>query len=62
MTYRTERDTETKFDWVTVFLVIALIATIGAFYAGIFLYPYGWIVLSLLLVFWLSANRKRVKE
>jgi dihydroxy-acid dehydratase len=46
-----------KFDWITALLVILLIATLLAFFAGVFPYPVGWIVLTALLVFRLTANR-----
>ena len=47
-----------KFDWISVVLTLVLIASLIAFFAGVFPYPYGWIVLTILLVFRLSANQK----
>ena len=46
-----------KFDWITALLIAALIGTVVAFSTGLFPYPYGWIVASMLLVYRLSANR-----
>jgi len=48
-----------KFDWISVLLLFVLIATLIAFFAGLFPYPYGWIVLTILLVFRLTANQKK---
>ncbi len=48
-----------KFDWISVLLIGALIATLLAFFAGVFPYPYGWIVITALLVFRLTAVRQR---
>ena len=50
---------ETKFDWISVLLIFVLIATLIAFFTGIFPYPYGWIVLAVLLVFRLTAIHKK---
>ena len=48
-----------KFDWISALLVLFLVATLSAFFAGVFPYPYGWIVISILLVFRLTAERKQ---
>jgi len=40
-------------------LIVLLIATLVAFFTGIVPYSYGWIVLAALLVFRLTAVRKR---
>lgn len=48
-----------KFDWISVLLIGALIATLLAFFAGVFPYPYGWIVITALLVFRLTAVQQR---
>jgi len=48
-----------KFDWISVLLIFVLIATLIAFFAGVFPYPYGWIVLTVLLVFRLTANQQK---
>ncbi len=48
-----------KFDWISALLIGALIATLIAFFAGVFPYPYGWIVITALLVFRLSAVQQR---
>jgi dihydroxy-acid dehydratase len=45
-----------KFDWITLLLTVLLIATLLAFFTGVFPYPVGWIVLSALLLFRLTAN------
>ncbi len=48
-----------KFDWISALLIGALIATLIAFFAGVFPYPYGWIVITALLVFRLTAVQQR---
>ena len=48
-----------KFDWISALLTGALIATLLAFFAGVFPYPYGWIVITALLVFRLTAVSQR---
>jgi len=48
-----------KFDWISALLAILLIATLLAFFTGVFPYPYGWIVLSAVLVLRLGANEKK---
>lgn len=45
-----------KFDWLTTLLVTLLIATFLAFFSGYFPYPYGWIVITLVLIARLTAN------
>jgi len=45
-----------KFDWLTTLLVTLLIATFLAFFSGHFPYPYGWIVITLVLIARLTAN------
>ena len=59
MAYRPEGDMKVKFDWISVLLILVLLATLIAFFAGVFPYPYGWIVLTILLVFRLTANQKK---
>ena len=46
-------------DWLTVLLTVLLIATLLAYFSGVFPYPYGWIVLSVMLLFRLSAKGKK---
>ncbi len=53
-----ERSREIKFDWITGLLVFLLIATLYAFFTGVFPYPYGWVVITALLVFRLTATGK----
>lgn len=48
-----------KLDWISALLIIALMATLIAFYAGIFPYPYGFIVITLLLVFRMTAGQEK---
>jgi len=48
-----------KLDWISVLFIFVLIATLIAFFAGVFPYPYGWIVLTVLLVFRLTANQQQ---
>ena len=48
-----------KFDWITLLLSVLLIATLLAFFTGVFPYPVGWIVLSALLIFRLTASSGR---
>ena len=49
---------KTKPDLILVLLGILLVATLLAFFAGVFPYPYGWIVISVLLVFRLIGRSK----
>lgn len=48
-----------KFDWIAGLLIVALIATLVAFFSGAFPYPYGWIVFTALLLFRLTATRQK---
>ena len=48
-----------KLDWITAVLIVALMATLIAFFAGVFPYPYGWIVFTALLVYRLTAMPKK---
>lgn len=43
-------DMKIKFDWITALLIVGLIATLIAFFTGVFPYPYGWLVVSALLL------------
>lgn len=49
---------KTKLDWISALLIILLIATMIAFFTGIFPYPYGWIVIMALLLFRLAARER----
>ena len=46
-----------KPDPVSILLAVALAASFIAFFTGAFPYPYGWAILSALLVFRWSATR-----
>lgn len=48
-----------KFDWISALLLVALLASLIAFFTDLFPYPYGWIVITMLLVFRLTANQKQ---
>jgi dihydroxy-acid dehydratase len=48
-----------KFDWISALLIVLLIATLTAFFTGVFPYPVGWIVLTALLVFRLTARQTK---
>ncbi len=48
-----------KFDWIAALLIIALIATLLAFFTGLFPYPYGWLVITAILLFRMSAVQSR---
>ena len=48
-----------EFDWIAALLIIVLIGTLIAFFTGVFPYPYGWIILSALLVFRLTTVRNK---
>ncbi len=48
-----------KPDSISAVLIILLIATLLAFFTGVFPYPYGWIIIMVLLVFRLNANQKK---
>ena len=58
MEYQTQTDTKIKFDRVVALLIVALVATLFAFFTGFFPYPYGWIVISLLLIYRLTVYRR----
>ncbi len=51
-----------KPDWIAAIIVVLLMATLAAFFTGIFPYPYGWIVLIALLVFRLTAIQQKNRE
>lgn len=51
-------DEKIKFDWITAVIVILLVATLLAYFTGAFPYPYGWIVLIVMLLFRLTAKAK----
>jgi hypothetical protein len=44
-----------KIDWLAALLVTLLTLTLLAFFSGYFPYPFGWIVIALLLVARISA-------
>lgn len=48
-----------RFDWISGLLVVVLLTTLFAFFTGIFPYPYGWIVISIMLLLRLTATQKR---
>ena len=48
-----------KFDWIAALMIVALIATLVAFFTGLFPYPYGWLVISAVLLLRLSAVQGR---
>ena len=48
-----------KPDWISGLLIVLLTATLWAFFSGAFPYPYGWIVLLVLLVMRLTAQQKQ---
>ena len=50
-------DMKIKFDWISGLLILLLIATLIAFFTGTFPYPYGWIVITILLVVRLTASQ-----
>jgi len=50
---------EIKPDWISGLLIVLLTATLWAFFSGAFPYPYGWIVLLVLLVMRLTAQQKQ---
>jgi len=52
------KETKTTLDWITALLVVLLMATLLAYFTGAFPYPYGWIVLLVMLVFRLAGNQK----
>ena len=49
----------TRIDWISALLVCALAATLVAFFTGVFPYPYGWIVLTALLILRLTAVHRK---
>jgi hypothetical protein len=50
------KETDIKIDWLSTLLVTLLIATSLAFFIGYFPYPYGCIVIALVLIARLTAN------
>lgn len=48
-----------KFDWISAVLMLLLIATLIAFFTGVFPYPYGWIILAALLAFRVTGVQKQ---
>ncbi len=50
------KETNINIDWFSTLLVTLLLATLLAFFFGYFPYPYGWIVITLVLIARLSAN------
>ena len=56
---RREGGSKIKFDWISAGLIVLLVATLVAFFTGKFPYPYGWIVITILLVFRLAAREKK---
>jgi hypothetical protein len=57
--FRPRGGAKIKPDWISGLLIVLLIATLWAFFSGAFPYPYGWIVLTALLVMRLTATKKR---
>lgn len=57
--YWPKGDIKIKFDWVTMLLITLLIATLFAFFTGLFSYPYGWIIFTIMLIFRLTTNGKK---
>ncbi len=51
-------ESKSNLDWITALIVTLLIATLLAFFSGIFPYPYGWLVLAALLLFRLLGKQK----
>ena len=47
-----------EFDWLTILLAVLLLATLLAFFTGVFPYPFGWLIIAGLLV-WRITGRKR---
>ena len=56
--YRQNGRRKIKLDWITALLVLLLVATLLAYFTGVFPYPYGWIVLLVMLGFRLTAKDK----
>jgi dihydroxy-acid dehydratase len=56
--YRKSMEGE-KMDWILLLIGVLLIVTLAAFFAGIIPYPYGWMVLLVLLILRALQNRTR---
>ena len=52
-------DMETKLDPIAGLLILLLVATLAAFFTGIFPYPYGWLIIASLLVFRVLGSQRR---
>lgn len=53
------KETNIKIDWFSALLVTLLIATLLAFFIGYFPYPYGWIIITFVLIARLTANSRK---
>jgi|GEM_PF-1846351 len=49
-------ETNIKIDWFSAVLVTLLITTLLAFFFGYFPYPFGWVVITIVLIARLTAN------
>lgn len=45
-------------DWIALLLATFLLATLIAFFSGVFPYPFGWIIFLVLLIARLVSTRK----
>ncbi len=59
MSVISRKETKIKIDWFSTLLVTLLLATLLAFFTGIFPYPYGWIILTIVLIARLTANYRK---
>ena len=48
-----------KFDWITTLLAVLLLATLVAFFTDVFPYPFGWIIIAVLLVLRLTDRGRK---
>jgi hypothetical protein len=53
------KETNIKIDWLSTVLVTLLIATLLAFFIGYLPYPYGWIIITIVLIARLTANSRK---
>lgn len=49
----------TNFDWISAVIALLLLATLVAYFTGVFPYPFGWIILVGLLIYRLTGREKK---
>ncbi len=47
-------------DWITAILIALLLATLIAYFSGVFPYPFGWLILMAVLIGRFAICRKSI--